>query len=74
MSAISPDGLAMVSAKMQLRLVGDGRGVVGRVGRLHEGRVDAEAAQRHVELGDRAAVEVGGGDDVVAGAGEARRR
>ena len=37
---------------------------------VDEGGVDAEAAQRHVELGDGAAVELGGGDDVVAGLGQ----
>ena len=70
MSAISPDGFAIVSAKIELGLVGDRRGVVGRVRRAHEGRVDAEAAQGDVELRDRAAVEVGARDDVVAGARE----
>ena len=54
----------------QLGLVGDRRGVVGRVACPDERRVDAEPAQRDVELGDRAAVEVRGRDDVVAGTGE----
>ena len=40
--------------------------VVGGVGACHEGGVDAEAAQGHVQLGDGAAVQLRGGDDVVA--------
>ncbi len=51
---------------------GDRGGVVGGVGAADERGVDAEPAQGHVELGDRAAVEVRGRDDVVAGAGERR--
>ena len=47
---------------------------VGRVVAGHERRLDAEPAQRHVELGDRAAVEAARGDDVVAGARERRER
>ncbi len=50
----------------QLRLVGDRGRVVRRIGTLHERRLDPEATQGHVELGDRAAVEVRGCHDVVA--------
>ena len=57
-----------------LGLGADRGGVVGRVGRRHEGRLDAESAQRDVELGDRAAVELRGGDDVVASADEGGER
>ncbi len=56
----------------RLGLLGDRGGVVGGVGGAHEGGLDAEAAQRDIQLRDRAAVEVRRGDDVVAGAGEAR--
>ena len=56
----------------RLGLLGDRRGVVGGVGGAHERRLDAEAAQRDIQLGDRAAVEVRRGHDVVAGADEAR--
>ena len=58
----------------ELRLVGDRGGVVGRVGALDERGLDTEAAQRHVELGDRAAVQVRRGDDVVARLRPATRR
>ena len=54
----------------ELRLVGDDRCVVGRVGGVHERGLDAEAAQRHIELGDCAAVEARARHDVVAGSGE----
>ena len=54
----------------ELGPVGDRGGVVGRVGARDERRLDAEAPQRDVQLGDRAAVQAGGGDDVVAGAAQ----
>ena len=56
----------------RLGLLGDRRGVVGGIGGAHERGLDAEAAQRDVQLRDGAAVEVRRGHDVVAGAGEAR--
>ena len=54
----------------QLGLRADRGGVVGGVGARDERRLDAEAAQRDVELRDGAAVQLGGGDDVVPGADE----
>ena len=74
MSATSPDGFATISANTQLGAVGDRGARSVRVVAGHERRVDPEAAQRHVELGDRAAVERGRGDDVVAGAREGGER
>ena len=49
-----------------LGVLGQGRLVVGGVGAGHEGGVDAEASQGHVQLGDGAAVQLRGGNNVVA--------
>ena len=58
----------------QLGLGPDGGGEGLGVGRVDEGRLDAQAAQRHVEQRVGAAVEGGARHDVVAGAGQGRRR
>jgi hypothetical protein len=54
----------------ELGFGGDGRSVVGRVGAAHKRGVDTKTAQGDIQLGDRTAVEVGGGDDVIAGTRE----
>jgi len=58
--------------EQQLGPVADGGGEVVGVAAADERRVDAESAQRHVELHVGAAVQPGGRDDVIAGAGQGR--
>ena len=60
------DGLAEQGAGLGV----DGGGEVFRVVGIDEAHLDAERGQDVVELGVGAAVEVAGGDDVVAGLGE----
>ena len=73
-SVTSPEGFATISANTQrVRSVIAARNASGS-SPAHERRVDPEAAQRHVELGDRAAVERGRRDDVVARAREGGER
>ena len=55
-----------------LGVLGQCRLVVGGVGAGNEGGLNAEAAQGHVQLGDGAAVQLRGGDDVVALLAECR--
>ena len=50
----------------RLGVLGQGRLVVGGVGAGHEGGLNAEAAQGHVQLGDGAAVQLGRCHNVVA--------
>ena len=49
-----------------LGVLSQGRLIVGRVGAGHEGGVDAEASQGHVQLGDGAAVQLRRSHNVVA--------
>ena len=55
----------------ELRIVGDGCRVVGRVCALHKRRFDAETAEGDIQLGDRTSIQARARDDVITGSGQA---